>query len=100
MRTKDSLTPSLTTVDVALSLLLYVIAYSVIFGAGLWLMRRIVLQGLAPDVSGTDRDALAPSAPPPAIASRAARPLSALSADGQGAAGDADVGPAPTDAPR
>lgn len=68
MRTADSVTPSLTTGDVALSLALYVICYIVIFGSGLVLMKRLVHIG--------------PTVPeePPAIKpeKRAARPLSAV----------------------
>lgn len=67
MRTADSVTPSLTTGDVALSLLLYVISYLVIFGGGLILLRRLVKLGVEaigdPDPAQADR--------------RAARPLSA-----------------------
>jgi len=42
MRTADSVTPSLTTANVALSLAAYVICYIVIFGSGLILLRRLV----------------------------------------------------------
>lgn len=67
MRTADSVTPSLTSGDVALSLALYVLSYLVIFGAGLVLLRRLVRIG--PD---------APEPSPAAAERRAARPLSAV----------------------
>lgn len=67
MRTADSVSPSLTTGDVALSLFLYVVCYIVIFGGGLILLRRLVKLGLEaigdPNPANVDR--------------RAARPLSA-----------------------
>lgn len=45
MRTADSVSPSLTGRDVALSLAGYVIAYLIMFPAGILLMRRIVRRG-------------------------------------------------------
>ena len=69
MRTADSVSPSLTTADVATSLVLYVVAYVVIFGSGFFLLRRLVRLGpefAEPDTShAEDRNR------------RAARPLSA-----------------------
>jgi cytochrome d ubiquinol oxidase subunit I len=47
LRTADAVTPSLTTADVALSLSAYVVAYIVIFGGGLWLLRAMVRKGPA-----------------------------------------------------
>ncbi len=50
LRTADSVTPSLTGLDVLLSLIGYVIAYLVIFPAGVFFMARVVRQGpVAPD---------------------------------------------------
>ena len=48
MRTRDAVTPSLTTADVLISLLLYVIGYAIIFGGGLFLLRRLVHIGPPP----------------------------------------------------
>jgi cytochrome bd ubiquinol oxidase subunit I len=45
MRTADSVSPSLTGADVALSLLLYVAVYLVIYPVGLFAMLRIVWRG-------------------------------------------------------
>jgi len=47
MRTADSVSPSLTPVDVALSLAGYMLVYLVIYPAGLMLMARIVSKGFA-----------------------------------------------------
>jgi len=66
MRTADSVTPSLTTGDVTLSLVLYVISYLFIFGAGGVLIARLMRIG--PDVPERERATLD---------RRAARPLSA-----------------------
>ncbi len=46
MRTRDSVTPSLTGGDVALSLAGYMAAYLIMFPAGVWLMARVVRQGI------------------------------------------------------
>lgn len=45
MRTRDAVTPSLTTTDVAISLLGYMLSYAVIFGGGFILLRRLVRIG-------------------------------------------------------
>jgi len=47
MRTADSVTPSLTGADVALSLAGYMAAYLIMFPAGVYLMARVVRRGLA-----------------------------------------------------
>lgn len=75
LRTKDSVTPSLTAADVGLSWLLYVLAYLVIFGAGFILLLRLVCVGPAEVSHGHESDQLEPT-------SRAARLLSAVSAKG------------------
>jgi cytochrome bd ubiquinol oxidase subunit I len=75
LRTKDSVTPSLTASDVGLSWLLYVLAYLVIFGAGFILLRRIVRVGPSEISHAHESEELQP-------ATRAARPLSAASANG------------------
>jgi len=67
LRTRDAVTPSLTTGDVAVSLLVYVVAYVVIFGAGLLFMARLVRRGFETDA------ALAPDA----LTATSARPISA-----------------------
>jgi cytochrome d ubiquinol oxidase subunit I len=47
MRTSASVTPSLTGLDVLLSLAGYVAAYAVMFPAGFWMVRRIVRGGVS-----------------------------------------------------
>ena len=49
MRTSASVTPSLTGLDVLLSLAGYVAAYAVMFPAGFWMVRRIVRGGVSRD---------------------------------------------------
>jgi cytochrome bd ubiquinol oxidase subunit I len=46
MRTAASVTPSLTGMDVLISLAGYMLAYAVMFPAGLWMVRRIVRGGV------------------------------------------------------
>jgi cytochrome bd ubiquinol oxidase subunit I len=81
-------TPSLTAADVGLSWLLYVLAYLVIFGSGLILLRRIVRVGPTDAAHGHESAQLEPK-------SRAARPLSAASATGgnTGVASSDDITP-------
>ncbi|MCC7326286.1 MAG: cytochrome ubiquinol oxidase subunit I [Burkholderiales bacterium] len=67
LRTRDAVTPSLNTGDVAISLLVYVVAYVLIFGAGLLYMARLVRRGFESEAD------LAPDAP----TATPARPLSA-----------------------
>jgi len=67
LRTRDAVTPSLNASDVAISLLVYVVAYVVIFGAGLLFMARLVRRGFEIDAGP------APDAP----AATPARPISA-----------------------
>jgi cytochrome d ubiquinol oxidase subunit I len=58
LRTRDAVTPSLDAGDVMVSILVYVVAYVVIFGAGLVFMAQLVRNGfephagLAKDMSG------------------------------------------------
>jgi cytochrome d ubiquinol oxidase subunit I len=66
LRTREAVTPSLNAGDVAFSLLVYVVAYVLIFGAGLYFMARLVRAGFK--VPGE----LDPEAPAPTPA----RPLS------------------------
>jgi cytochrome bd ubiquinol oxidase subunit I len=67
LRTRDAVTPSLATADVAISLLVYVLAYVLIFGAGLFFMALLVRRGFQADA---EREPGAPAGTP-------ARPLSA-----------------------
>ena len=67
LRTRDAVTPSLQAVDVAVSILVYIVAYVVIFGAGLVFMGRLVRRGFEPN-AGLPSEA--PDATP-------ARPISA-----------------------
>ena len=45
LRTKDAVTPSLTTSDVALSLAGYVIVYAVVYSFGLYYIFRLLRDG-------------------------------------------------------
>jgi cytochrome d ubiquinol oxidase subunit I len=66
LRTRDAATPALTASDVAMSLAVYVVAYVLIFGAGLLFMARLVLRGFE---AGAERE-------PEARVATPARPLS------------------------
>jgi cytochrome d ubiquinol oxidase subunit I len=73
LRTADSVTPSLTGGDVLTSITLYILAYIVIFGAGIILLVRLVRVGpLTHEPERVEQSE-----------ARAARPLSAVSATGQ-----------------
>jgi len=50
LRTRDAVTPSLTGADVLASLLVYVVAYAVIFGAGGYFMVRLLKAGMTPAI--------------------------------------------------
>lgn len=67
MRTADSVSPSLTGLDVLVSLIGYVLVYAVIFPSGFLVMRRIVRAG-----------PLAPVAEGPVQSGRPALPIAAL----------------------
>lgn len=69
MRTSEGVAPSLTTLDVMLSLAAYMLAYAFIFGGGFVLMRRLVRLGPSP---ASDQEAFT-------IAGRPMRPISAVS---------------------
>ncbi|NEX63943.1 cytochrome ubiquinol oxidase subunit I [Noviherbaspirillum galbum] len=68
MRTRDGVTPSLTTLDVGISLAAYMLSYLVIFGGGFILLRRLVRIG--PPTGSEDEAHEAPA--------HAKRPLSAV----------------------
>jgi cytochrome d ubiquinol oxidase subunit I len=61
LRTKDAVTPSLTTSDVALSLTCYVVVYSIIYAFGLYYIYRLLHDGPAQDVS--DQTKMTPARP-------------------------------------
>src|SRR4051812_43395752 len=67
LRTSDAVTPSLRTGDVAASLLVYMVAYVLIFGAGFVFMRRLARAGFAGSLDQSTRHEPVP---------RPARPLS------------------------
>jgi cytochrome d ubiquinol oxidase subunit I len=67
LRTADAVTPSLTGVDVLASLLVYVAVYSIVFGAGVYYLVRLVQRGLPEALEGHE----------PRLDERPARPLSA-----------------------
>jgi cytochrome d ubiquinol oxidase subunit I len=50
LRTKDAVTPSLTTADVAFSLLAYVVVYAVIYAFGFYYIYRLLRDGPAAEV--------------------------------------------------
>jgi cytochrome d ubiquinol oxidase subunit I len=52
MRTKDAVTPSLTGIDVLVSLAIYVVAYIAIFGAGGYFLLRLLRAGPMPKPAG------------------------------------------------
>ncbi|HEY5309003.1 MAG TPA: cytochrome ubiquinol oxidase subunit I, partial [Casimicrobiaceae bacterium] len=70
LRTRDAVSPSITGLDVLLSLLLYMAVYAVIFSAGLYYLFRIARAG--PPTETEARDAK--------LSERPARPLSAADA--------------------
>ena len=75
MRTRDAVTPSLTTGDVAASLAAYIVAYLVIFGGGFMLLRHLVRIG--PAAADQDEEHEKPAAHPKrplSVASDAPRP--------------------------
>ena len=65
LRTRDAVTPSLATVDVAASLLVYMVAYAVIFGTGIYFMRRLVRTGpgAAADMESPNEPVATPARP-------------------------------------
>ena len=69
LRTADSVSPSLTTTDVALSFAGYIAAYLIMFPAGIWLMAGIVRRGVH-----------APEAESPVASGRPGSPIQALPA--------------------
>jgi cytochrome d ubiquinol oxidase subunit I len=70
LRTADAVTPMLTAGNVAVSLLLYVIAYVFIFGFGAYYLLRLVQRGIPANL------------PEPQLDKRPARPMSAATHDG------------------
>jgi len=70
MRTRDAVSPSLTGLDVVLSLALYVLVYAVIFSAGLYYLVRVARAGPPSEVEAHDAK----------LSERPARPLSAADA--------------------
>jgi cytochrome bd ubiquinol oxidase subunit I len=71
MRTAEGLSPSISGGEVMASLLIYIVVYLVVFGAGLWFLMRLVKKGPQP----------APEPREPELDERPARPLSAASHD-------------------
>ena len=54
LRTKDAVTPSLTTADVAISLSVYILAYAVIYWFGLHYIYRLLRDGPASEAEPAD----------------------------------------------
>ena len=74
MRTADSVSPSLTPTDVALSLIGYVLVYLLIYPTGILLMLRIVWRGPATADEESPIASLRPAAPIKAALSPAVAP--------------------------
>ncbi|MEO8346299.1 MAG: cytochrome ubiquinol oxidase subunit I [Betaproteobacteria bacterium] len=70
LRTKDAVSPSITGLDVLLSLLLYMAVYAVIFSAGLYYLFRLARAGPPTELEAHDAK----------LSERPARPLSAADA--------------------
>ena len=71
LRTADAVTPSLTGADVLTSLIVYIVVYLIVFGAGLYFLVRLAQRGLPEQVE----------ARAPKRGERPARPLSAATGD-------------------
>ena len=69
LRTADAVSPNLTGPDVLISLLLYVVVYAIIFGAGVYYLVRLVQRGVPEELPDARQD------------QRPARPLSAATSD-------------------
>jgi cytochrome d ubiquinol oxidase subunit I len=61
LRTKDAVTPSLKTADVALSLAVYIVVYAVIYAFGLYYIYRLLRDG--PADAAAAQDSVTPSRP-------------------------------------
>ena len=70
LRTRDAVSPSITGIDVLLSLLMYIAVYAVIFSAGLFYLFRIARAGPPTELEAHDAK----------LSERPARPLSAADA--------------------
>ena len=71
MRTRDAVSPSLTGSDVLTSIVLYVVVYLIVFGAGTFYMARLARAGVPAHVEMRE----------PSLVERPARPLSGAQAD-------------------
>jgi cytochrome d ubiquinol oxidase subunit I len=71
LRTKDAVTPSLKTADVALSLAVYIAVYTVIYAFGLYYIYRLLRDGPADAAAGQDR---VTTSRPMAVAMQSAAP--------------------------
>jgi cytochrome bd ubiquinol oxidase subunit I len=70
LRTRDAVTPSLTGLDVVLSLVAYALVYAIVFGAGLYYMVQLARRGPPENVDMRDAK----------LSERPARPMSAADA--------------------
>jgi cytochrome d ubiquinol oxidase subunit I len=71
MRTTHSVTPSLTGIDVLLSLTGYILVYLIMFPTGLWFVTRIIRGGVSPE-EATPVEAGRPAAPVKPVPERGA----------------------------
>ena len=61
LRTREAVTPSLSTADVAISLFLYVLVYGVVYAFGVWYLYRLIGGGFRRWRQTGDRRLLPPS---------------------------------------
>jgi cytochrome d ubiquinol oxidase subunit I len=71
MRTRDAVSPSLTGSDVVMSIILYIVVYLIVFGAGIFYMATLARAGPPDHVEMRE----------PRLRERPARPLSGAEAD-------------------
>ena len=67
MRVSEALTPSLTGGMALATLIGYVAVYAVVFGAGVYYLRRVILDGLEPIENTRDADSARPKRPLSAV---------------------------------
>jgi len=69
MRASEALTPSLSGGMALTTLIGYIAVYAVVFGAGVYYLRRVILDGLEPIKDATDPDSARPKRPLSALTS-------------------------------
>ncbi|GAA0587308.1 cytochrome ubiquinol oxidase subunit I [Caenispirillum bisanense] len=74
MRTADGVTPTLTGGDVAFSFGLFIVAYAVIFPAGIWFIRKLVVKGPPPELEPLGKAPVFGQKQPAAFGADSSRP--------------------------